>query len=48
MDEKVRKVLSEKDSKIIKLEEEMTDLKQIMETGILNQAAVVIPSPSKQ
>lgn len=36
MDEKVRKVISEKDSKIFKLEEEMTDLKQIMETGILN------------
>ena len=41
MDEKVRKVMQEKDHKIQALEEEVKDLKQIIETGVLNQAAVV-------
>jgi hypothetical protein len=47
MDEKVRQVMGEKDMRINDLEEEVRDLKALVDTGIMNQAAV-ITSPHKK
>lgn len=47
MDEKVRKVMTEKDHKIDTLESEVKELKQLIDVGIMNQAAIV-QSPTKK
>ena len=36
MDEKVREALDEKQAKINEIEEEIKDLKQLVDTGIMN------------
>jgi len=48
MDEKVRKVMQEKDKKISSLESEVQELKQLIEVGIMNQAATIRSPVKKQ